>query len=214
MKMLLLHTCGVEGSVAVADAHGVRATGMLPPRAFSEGLMPAIASVLATLGWGVGELEAVAVVSGPGSFTGVRTGLSVGKGLCEGRGIPLVAVSRLALLAQREGLVYAVLDAGRGEFYVGTYRDGVMLEEALRQEEGLRAAVAEEPGRVVVCEEKVAAGLAGLGAERVAEPLAGDALGMAMSGLRVGVDDVLGDANYVRRTDGEIFARPAGKARG
>ena len=48
---------------------------------------------------GLRELAAVVVVHGPGSFTGVRVGLSAAKGLCEAGGVPLIAVSRLALLA-------------------------------------------------------------------------------------------------------------------
>jgi tRNA threonylcarbamoyladenosine biosynthesis protein TsaB len=51
----------------------------------------------------VRELAAVVVVHGPGSFTGVRVGLSAAKGLSEAGGVPLVAVSRLALLAALSG---------------------------------------------------------------------------------------------------------------
>lgn len=205
MKMLLIHTCGVEGSVAVADTEGVPVvvgTVMLAARTFSEGLVPAVGRVLAAAGWGMADVEAVAVVSGPGSFTGVRTGMSVGKGLCEGRGIPLVAVSRLALLAGKRGAT-AVLDAGRGEFYVGTSGGG----ERLMGIEELRRVIG--AGRAVVCEEKVAGVLGGM-VEVVGEPMAGDAVEMAMAALGRGGNDVLGDANYVRRTDAEIFARPVG----
>ena len=117
--MLLIHTCGAAGSVAVADEAGVRAEVGLGIRAASEELMPGVRRTLKEAGWGAGELAAVGVVRGPGSFTGVRTGWSVGKGLCEARGIPLVGVSRLALVAARVGLVNAVLDAGRGSFTAG-----------------------------------------------------------------------------------------------
>jgi tRNA threonylcarbamoyladenosine biosynthesis protein TsaB len=206
MRVLLIHTCGVEGSVAVA-ADGVLATAVLPPRTFSEGLLPAVRGVLAEAGWGVGDLEAVGVVSGPGSFTGVRTGLSVGKGICEARGIPLVGVSRLALLAGSEGLAHALLDAGRGEFYYGRYRDGVCEGERLVRREELEGLL-EDGGRVVACEEKVIEELAGFGVEALPEPSAGTALGLVMAGLRDGAEGVLGDANYLRRTDGEIFAKP------
>jgi tRNA threonylcarbamoyladenosine biosynthesis protein TsaB len=146
-------------------------------------------------------------VKGPGSFTGVRTGLSVGKGICEAQEIPLVGVSRLALLAGRDGLVHALLDAGRGEFYYGRYRDGMCEGERLVKREELDALLA-DGGRIVACEEKVLEELAGLDVEARAEPTAGDSLDLVVAGLRAGGEGVLGDANYLRRTDGEIFAKP------
>lgn len=205
MRVLLIHTCGVEGSVALVDGEVV-ASAVLPPRTFSEALLPAVKALLAGAGWGVGDLEAVGVVSGPGSFTGVRTGLSVGKGICEARGIPLVGVSRLALLAGTDGLVHALLDAGRGEFYYGRYRDGVSEGERLVQREELDGLLV--GGRVVACEERVIEGLAGFPVLAVLEPAAGDALRLVLEGLTAGGEGVLGDANYLRRTDGEIFAKP------
>ena len=211
MKILLIHTCGAAGSVAVADESGVRASVGLGVRAASEELMPGVRRVLEEAGWGVGELRAVGVVRGPGSFTGVRAGWSVGKGLCEARGIPLVGVSRLALVAGRVGLVHAVLDAGRGEFYYGRYRDGVCEREALVGFEEVRGEV-RNGGRVIGCEEKVILGLGGLGIVGVEEPVAGDALGLVLEGMAAGVDDVLGDALYLRRTDAEIFAQPVVRA--
>lgn len=210
MKALLIHTCGAAGSVAAADAAGVRAQVRLGVRAASEELMPGVRRVLEEAGWAVGELGVVGVVRGPGSFTGVRTGWSVGKGICEALGIPLVGISRLALLAGRIGLVHAVLDAGRGEFYYGRFRDGWCEREALMGVDELMKEV-RGGGRMVGCEEKVIAALGKFGIAGVDEPLAGDAFGLVMEGLAAGVDDVLGDAHYLRRTDAEIFAKPSGR---
>jgi tRNA threonylcarbamoyladenosine biosynthesis protein TsaB len=206
MRVLLIHTCGVDGSVAVADGV-VLASAVLPPRTFSEGLLPAIREVLAEVSWSVGDLEVVGVVNGPGSFTGVRTGLSVGKGICEARGIPLVGVSRLALLAGVHGLVQALLDAGRGEFYYGRYREGMCEDERLVRREELEDLL-KGGGRVVACEEKVMMEVQGLDVEALQEPHAGAALRLVLAGLGTGGEGVLGDANYLRRTDNEIFAKP------
>jgi tRNA threonylcarbamoyladenosine biosynthesis protein TsaB len=164
-------------------------------------------------GWRLNELAAVVVVHGPGSFTGVRVGLSAAKGLSEAGGVPLIAVSRLALLAVRidgkQELVHALLDAGRGEFYYGQYLGRRCMREVLMgQEDALAAAVG---GTVIVCEVKVAEALAELKPRMVAEPLAGDALPLALERIAAGNfdDGVTLDANYLRRTDAEIFAKPA-----
>src|SRR5271155_2131223 len=126
MRILLLNTAGGEGSVALADTEAspaIVATEVLPGRTSSERLVPSVRRLMEARGWRLSGLAAVVVVHGPGSFTGVRVGLSAAKGLSEAGGAPLIAVSRLALLAARggDGTVHAVLDAGRGEFYYGEY---------------------------------------------------------------------------------------------
>jgi len=213
MRILLLHTAGAEGSVALADtelAEVVVAREMLPGRSSSERLVPAVRRLMEARGWALRELAAIVVVHGPGSFTGVRVGLSAAKGLSEASGVPVIAVSRLALLAAGVGRidapVYAVLDAGRGEFYFGEY---------LLSGEEFVAAVA--GGVVVVCETKVAEALVGLHPRLVGEPAAEDALPLALERIAAGEfdDAALVDANYLRRTDLEIFAKAkAGSATG
>jgi tRNA threonylcarbamoyladenosine biosynthesis protein TsaB len=213
MRVLLIHTAGSEGSVALADtelAEAIVASEVLPGRTSSERLVPAVRRLMEDTGFRLRELAAVVVVHGPGSFTGVRVGLSAAKGLSEAGSVPLIAVSRLALLAAcgGEGRVHAVLDAGRGEFYYGEYEGPVCVREALLTAEDLVQAVG--GGRVVVCEAKVAEALTGLRPQVVEEPLAGDALPLALERVMAGTFDDAGavDANYLRRTDGEIFAKP------
>jgi tRNA threonylcarbamoyladenosine biosynthesis protein TsaB len=216
MRILLIHTAGSEGSVALADteaAQAIVATEILPGRTSSERLVPAVRRLMEERGFQLGELTAVVVVHGPGSFTGVRVGVSAAKGLSEAGSVPLIAVSRLALLAAAVdgggGPVHAVLDAGRGEFYYGEYAGRRCLREVLMHEEDVRAAAA--GGVVVVCEAKVAEALGGLGPRIVEELLAEDALPLALERIEAGDfdDAVTLDANYLRRTDAEIFAKPA-----
>jgi tRNA threonylcarbamoyladenosine biosynthesis protein TsaB len=203
MRMLLIDTCGGEGSVALAEDGVVVASERLPGRSASERLVSVVRAAMAAQGWQLADLAAIAVVHGPGSFTGVRVGLSAAKGLSEAVRVPLVAVSRLAVLAAGEGS--AVLDAGRGEFYFGEYIAGRCVREALLTREELLAAGVP----VVVCEAKIAEALAGLVVVRmVAEPVAGDALEIAAARVAAGeFDDAATlDANYLRRTDAQLFA--------
>jgi tRNA threonylcarbamoyladenosine biosynthesis protein TsaB len=178
-------------------------------------------------GLGLHSVGAVGGVHGPGSFTGVRVGLSAAKGLCEALGVPLVAVSRLAVLARRAEAptgahVHALLDAGRGEFYWGLYDAGERAREALLTREEVLAMVASgkdsgvSKNSVVACEPLVAQSVAALAPQLVAEPGAEDAWPLVLSRIEGGDFDDLArlEANYLRRTDAEIFAKPqASKSR-
>jgi tRNA threonylcarbamoyladenosine biosynthesis protein TsaB len=213
-RLLLIDTAGSAGTVALAEGARVIATAELPGRSASERLVAEVRGLMEAEGWRLKELAAVVVVHGPGSFTGVRVGLSAAKGLCEAGGVAMIAVSRLAVLAGREGHVRAVLDAGRGEFFYGEYEGGRCVREALLTGDEVRAVVGSRA--VVACEEKVAEGLAGVDVVMVAEPKAESALGIALERLARGaVDDVAAvDANYLRRTDFEIKAKLEARAAG
>ena len=168
MKILLIDTCGTNGSIALADIAVEPpsiARASLPGRTASERLVPAIKDLVASSGTGLESVGAVVVVHGPGSFTGVRVALSAAKGLCEALNLPLVAISRLAVLARLAGpqageRVRALLDAGRGEFYSGLYVDGTCVREALLTRDQLLAAHTAESARIVICEPAIAQSLA------------------------------------------------------
>lgn len=205
MRFLLIHTAGAEGSVALASEAGVVASEILPGRSSSEHLVAAVRRLMATDGWALRDLTAVVAVHGPGSFTGVRVGLSAAKGLCEAGDVPLIAVSRLALLAAETG--FAAIDAGRGEFYFGEYFGQRKVREELLSLDELRMALG--GNEVAVCEPKVAGALDGMCVKVVEEPRAEAALPFALARAQAKeFDDVAeSDANYLRRTDLEIFAK-------
>jgi tRNA threonylcarbamoyladenosine biosynthesis protein TsaB len=224
--LLALNTCGITASVALgvagpgADAIEIVAVAKLAARTYSARLIPEIAALLQSRYATMRDIEAIVVVSGPGSFTGIRVGLSTAKGLAEGGCIPLLAVSRLALLAKTSGLphVLAAVDAGRGEYYVGEYRNGDKLGEMLLSGEET-VAVAKRPGAgVLVCDESRAgdasagttsacAALAICGPVYLQPPDAAEALRFALSRFRTGqFDDVETlQANYLRRSDAEVM---------
>lgn len=228
MRILLIDTCGAVGSIALAETGvepAVVTSATLPGRTASERLVPAIKQLAEARGIALHSLDALAVVHGPGSFTGVRVGLSAAKGLCEGLNLPLVAISRLAVLAEMADApagthVHALLDAGRGEFYCGIYVDGERLREAMLTHTEVLAefAVSVEsavmdraipPPMAVACEKAVAESVVSLIPRLIPEPAAEDALPLALRRIEQGeLDDVSRvDANYLRRTDLEIFAK-------
>lgn len=219
--LLLIDTCGTAGSVALArlaDAPEVLAQDTLPGRSASERLLPAIGALAAGQGITLADLCAIAIVHGPGSFTGMRVGVSAAKGLSEALCIPVIAISRLAVLAGKaadKASVIALLAAGRGEFYAGEYRgDECALESMRTRDEVLRLAEKEPGPGLIACEGAVAEAFCALGVVLIDELSAADALPLAVQSLAAcSFSDIATlDAHYVRRTDAEMFVK-AGKAR-
>jgi tRNA threonylcarbamoyladenosine biosynthesis protein TsaB len=224
-RLLLIHTAATDGIVAVAEDGFVVAMETLPGRTSSEQLVPAVRRILAGKKWPIRTLSAVGVVVGPGSFTGVRVGLSAAKGLCEAGGVGLLAMSRLALLLQMGRTLpadnaagseqqstgsgfLALLDAGRGDYYCGVSRDGRSEPEQIHRADDLHALLTGENQkflRILTCESRVAANF--VGATLLAEPGPVEMLSMANERLAAGEwsDVALADANYLRRTDAELL---------
>jgi len=125
-RILAIETATRVMSVAILE--GPRVVAELSTegaRVHSERLLPGIDTVLAEAGLGLEDLDAIAVSTGPGSFTGLRIAIATAKGLAFGAGPPLVGVSTLAALARAArgagGPVAALLDARRGELYAGVW---------------------------------------------------------------------------------------------
>lgn len=89
-------------------------------------LAPAISQMMSQRGISVGNLQAIAVARGPGSFTGLRIGLALAKGIALARRIPLIGVATLDILAASQAMcdlpLAAVLRAGRGRLAIGWYQ--------------------------------------------------------------------------------------------
>jgi tRNA threonylcarbamoyladenosine biosynthesis protein TsaB len=217
LMLLAIDTCGTAGGVALGEVSGAASrevcSRVLAGKTYSEQLVTTVAELLRDAKVTLSDLSGVVVIHGPGSFTGIRIGVSAAKGLAEGLGILVIALSRLELLARRApgGSAVAVLDAGRGEFYAGFYRDGVCETEVLVTREALLQGAAGSGLPVVVCEERVFLALGELDPVSVAAPTAADALAVGAARFRAGwFDDVSSlEANYLRRSETEMLARIA-----
>lgn len=133
MKILALETSAKAVSAAVSEdgrilAAGYQDTGLTHSRT----LMPIVEHILQNTGLTMADVDAVAVAAGPGSFTGIRIGVSAAKGLAFAADKPAIAVSTLAAMARNAafagGLVICAMDARRNQIYNALFeaRDGAL----------------------------------------------------------------------------------------
>lgn len=210
--LLGVDTCGASGSIALGRVSGqkveVVSEAAIAGGEYAASLIGKIAELLAAEGVTVRELAGIVAVAGPGSFTGIRIGLAAVKAMAEVAGLPVVTVSRLALLADAGQAATAVLDAHRGQFYCGMY-DGVEAREMLLTAGEINA-MGGLAGRVAVCEETVAQLLEELYGEpeivRLEAPSAAAALRFSLEKWRAGdVADVASlDGYYLRGADAKV----------
>jgi tRNA threonylcarbamoyladenosine biosynthesis protein TsaB len=144
-RIILIETSTALCSAALAeDGRIVSYVESGTPRAQASLTAPFVKQVLDELGLAVGDCDAVCVGKGPGSYTGLRVGVSTAKGLCFGAGIPLIAVGTLDTLvyqATGEGLlpdgcryVVPMVDARRMEVYTAVFTpDGRQLTKTRPQ---------------------------------------------------------------------------------
>jgi tRNA threonylcarbamoyladenosine biosynthesis protein TsaB len=218
--LLSVDTCGPWGSVALGQLNftSLRILGLteLEGRSYSATLVAAVADLMANNGASLRDLQAIVAVNGPGSFTGVRVGLSAIKGLAEPASTPVVAVSRLVVLAMKAGLASSALDAHRHEVFLRI--DGTEGMELLAGHVEL-AAIDPTPAQIAVCDEAAADLLAkawpSAELKQVDAPNAADALRQNIARVLESdfVDLALLDGHYLRRSDAEIFGEPAGARR-
>lgn len=222
--LLAIETATLAGSVAVLRGEKVLAAHVLPcDRPASETLLPTLLAVMGDAQLALDALDGFAVSIGPGSFTGLRVGVSTAKGLAFGtsqRIVPVATLGALALQADAAAVpVAALLDARRGEVYAALY-DGmptatpllgpcVMTPEALAERlaevAGPRVGIAIGDGVAPAAE----ALRARLGQRVVLRPVAPDAAAVGRLGQRLwsaagGVSPEQLVPLYVRRAEAEV----------
>ncbi len=223
MLVLGVDTSWKQGSIALVRDGKVLGTAPLEGGTFSAQLVPQIARQLSDNGLKKTDLDGFSVVSGPGSFTGLRVGLAAIKALAEILHKPIATTTVLEAMALGHGdagKFAAVMDAGRGEVFLGEYevgRRGQTLRAATLRELVMARAEAAEAlkGSTVICCEPAMAALlreSGFTPIEIARP---DSAAIARIGAeKIAAGDTVSpeqlDANYIRRSDAEIFATPKG----
>ena len=137
-RILMIETSTDSCSVALCEGTSLLAERHTDtPKCQSSLLAPFVDEVLREAGLKAGQCDAVAVSEGPGSYTGLRVGVSTAKGVCFGAGIPLIAVGTLRILAEMgrgaADFIVPMIDARRMEVYSAVF-DGRTLEQQTETE--------------------------------------------------------------------------------
>ncbi|MEH8118195.1 tRNA (adenosine(37)-N6)-threonylcarbamoyltransferase complex dimerization subunit type 1 TsaB [Aeromonas allosaccharophila] len=186
LKILAVDTATEACSAALLVGDKLFSRWEEAPRDHTRKILPMVQAVLEDAGISLSDLDAIAFGRGPGSFTGVRIGISVAQGLAFGAGVPLIGISTLAAMAQGayrlDGAqqVLTAIDARMSEVYFGRYEliDGRM--QLVGDE------VVSEPAALVDVRGKLAGPVTcvGTGFETYGETLSGLADELAVSQVR------------------------------
>jgi tRNA threonylcarbamoyladenosine biosynthesis protein TsaB len=223
MLLLVTDTSGRNGTVGLVRTgepgpHDAQVVEVVPLAGgmFSAQLVPQIATLLQNHGLSKTNIDAFVVVSGPGSFTGLRVGLAAIKALAEILQKPIVPVSLLELVATAsgaQGKVVAALDGGRREVFFGAYDVAsgsiqVLREELLSQADFVAAArdstvLTPDAGLATIARD---AGLTVVTAQPPnSEMIARFGWRKLQAGATVSPEKL--EANYMRRSDAEMFVK-------
>lgn len=233
MLLLALDTCDSRGSLALAEGETLLGVVSRPSNAeYSSWLIPAASDLLRSAGKTFKDLSAVGAAAGPGSFTGVRIGLTTAKAWSEVFGLPLVPVSRLEVLALQANAnspyVAACVDAQRDQVFAALYRNegtsiSLVGEEAVLSLDAFlqslqHAAPAGSVSWITLDPQVLNSNPAwllrkdaGESMQAVEPILAPSIAALAIKKLAAGLtkDALTLDANYVRRSDAELFWKKA-----
>ncbi|MBZ5724065.1 MAG: tRNA (adenosine(37)-N6)-threonylcarbamoyltransferase complex dimerization subunit type 1 TsaB [Acidobacteriia bacterium] len=212
--ILAVDTTHEFGSIALArGGELLEEIKLHAPTGFAHVLYRHLAQLLGRHGVKVMDIDRFAAAAGPGSFTGVRVGLACVKGLAEAAGKPAVAVSNLQALSTfgAAPLRAVVLDARRGEIYGAVYDQAARLvaPETVAKFAAWLATLPEGELEFIAADfTPFRAALEGTRFARAPVVTAPGALAAAIARLALAAvpqDPAALDANYVRRSDAELF---------
>lgn len=213
MLLLAIDTSGRQGGITLArgdlESFEIVESAAIQGGTFSAELIPQISELLSRNRLKASNLEALVAVTGPGSFTGLRVGLTAVKGLAEVLKLPIAGVSALEVLLAASGIeesAMAVLDAGRGEVYAAIRTNETRQEFLLSI--GEAANIADAQNLQVIAPDR---GLAErFRSSHVVTYCSSEAAArLGLKKLLVGdtIDVLTLDANYIRKSEAEYMQK-------
>lgn len=198
MRLLAIDTTSESGSIALAEGGRVlEEVALHSPDGFAHILFDEIQRLLARHKLTITDIEGFAAAAGPGSFTGVRVGLTAAKGLAEAANRKVIAISNLQAMASfgTHALRAPVIDARRGEIFGAVYDADLRLvaAEVVMKYEDWLLTLPEGVEVIANAPQQLAGAIARIAASRFEAGL--------------GQDPAEIDANYVRRSDAELMWR-------
>jgi tRNA threonylcarbamoyladenosine biosynthesis protein TsaB len=198
VTLLAIDTTSESGSLALADNGLVlEEVALHSPDGFAHVLFDEMVGLLARHGVKITGIEGFAAAAGPGSFTGVRVGLTAAKGLAEATGRKVVAVSNLQAVASfgTRALRAPVLDARRGDIFGALYDANLrlMAPEVVMKLDDFVLTLPKDTEVITGASKHLAGAIARIAAGQFEAGLAQDPAEI--------------DANYLRRSDAELMWR-------
>ena len=127
MNILAIDASGLSGSVAyISDYKLVGEYYICHKLTHSQTIMPMLEHLRKIIGLDLEQVDAVAVTSGPGSFTGIRIGVATAKAMALALGVPIIGIPTLDVMAHNitftSQLICPIMDARRNQVYTSIYR--------------------------------------------------------------------------------------------
>lgn len=221
MLLLAIDTSGKQGSIALAQCgpnHVCQIIEVTPLAGgtFSAELVPQIARLLEKHNFSKVNIDGFAVVSGPGSFTGLRIGLAVVKALADVLAKPIAQVSMLEAVASAtdsQGKIMAALGGGRNEVFVAEYERGSSGVRLIRERMLAPAEWLESDSESIILTPDLplteAAQAKGLQVRKVERPRSDIIARLGWKKIALGeiVSAEALEANYVGRSESELFVK-------
>lgn len=215
MKILAIDTSNQALTVSAADdAQVIAAVVTNEAKNHSIQLLPAVQAVVQKAGWQMADIQRIVVANGPGSFTGLRIGVTVAKTLADTLGIEVAGVSSLAVLAQQvdapeQAVIVPLFNARNDNVFAGVYekRNGLVASILADEHQGisnLLARVADLARPVIFIGDVAAFDLPK--DATILDQTVPDGHGIVALGLVAPVSEVVADfnPNYLRKTQAEL----------
>lgn len=136
MNILAIDASGLSGSVAYISQYKLVGEYYICHKlTHSQTIMPMLEHLKSMIGFNLEEVDAIAVTSGPGSFTGIRIGVATAKAMALALGVPIIGIPTLDVMAHNipftEDVICPIMDARRNQVYTAIYKwkNGVLERE-------------------------------------------------------------------------------------